>query len=230
MLETKMVESFSMVMIYTYSLFILFDLTVSDSLAIDPNLTALIDSIFLTFFFIEIGLKTFASSGMFLTDFFNFFDAAIVLTSEIFNLLGITAKGLGVLRLIRVVVLTIRRITGNTSKLRHQNKNLNPVDSVIKILQQMQDLPEISKSVQKEAVFAIHLIESNMLYNLNMDQSSEEKNMDMEAKAWLNMTTESANDTTTWFERDLDDFLRELHREAEEPDVQQLEEDDERLR
>ena len=40
MLETKIVESFSMVMIYTYSLFILFDLTVSDSLAIDPNLTA----------------------------------------------------------------------------------------------------------------------------------------------------------------------------------------------
>jgi hypothetical protein len=76
---------------------------------------------------------------------------------------------LGVLRLIRVVVLTIRRITGNTSKLRHQNKNLNPVDSVIKILQQMQELPEISKSVQKEAIFAIHLIESNMLYNLNMD-------------------------------------------------------------
>ncbi len=169
MLETKMVESFSMVMIYTYSLFILFDLTVSDSLAIDPNLTAQIDSIFLTFFFIEIGLKTFASSGMFLTDFFNFFDAAIVLTSEVFNLLGITAKGLGVLRLIRVVVLTIRRITGNTSKLRHQNKNLNPVDSVIKILQQIQELPEISKSVQKEAIFAIHLIESNMLYNLNMD-------------------------------------------------------------
>lgn len=101
---------------------------------------------------------------------------------------------------------------------------------MIKILQQIQELPEISKSVQKEAIFAIHLIESNMLYNLNMDQSSEEKNMDMEAKSWLNMTTESANDTTKWFERDLDDFLRELHREAEEPDVQQLEEDDERLR
>jgi len=54
--------------------------------------------------------------------------------------------------------------------------------------------------------------------------------MDMEAKAWLNITTESANDATTWFERDLDDFLRELHREAEEPDAQQQEEDDERLR
>lgn len=46
--------------------------------------------------------------------------------------------------------------------------------------------------------------------------STEEKNMDMEAKAWLNITTEAANDTTTWFERDLDDFLKELHREAEE--------------
>jgi len=38
MLETKMLESVSMFMIYTYSLFILFDLTVSDSLEIDPNL------------------------------------------------------------------------------------------------------------------------------------------------------------------------------------------------
>lgn len=82
-------------------------------------------------------------------------------------------------------------------------------------------MPEISKSVQKEAIFAIHLIESNNLYGINMDQNSEEKNMDVEAKAWLNMTTESANDTTNWFERDLDDFLRELHREAEEPDAQQ---------
>jgi len=119
MLETKMLESVSMVMIYTYSLFILFDLTVSDSLDIDPNLLNQIDAVFLSFFFIEIVLKTFASNGMFLTDFFNFFDAAIVITSEVFGILGITAKGLGVLRLIRVVVLTIRRITGNTSKLRH---------------------------------------------------------------------------------------------------------------
>ena len=35
---------------------------------------------------------------------------------------------------------------------------------------------------------------------------------------WLNITTEAANDTTTWFERDLDDFLKELHRESEEVD------------
>ena len=40
----------------------------------------------------------------------------------------------------------------------------------------------------------------------------------MEAKAWLNITTEQANDTTTWFERDLDDFLKELHREDAEID------------
>lgn len=40
----------------------------------------------------------------------------------------------------------------------------------------------------------------------------------MEAKAWLNITTEQANDTTKWHERDLDDFLKELHREDGEPD------------
>ena len=62
------------------------------------------------------------------------------------------------------------------------------------------------------------IIESNKLYDLNMDINSEEKNLDVEAKAWLNITTESANDTTLWFERDLDDFLKELHRESEELD------------
>ena len=80
---------------------------------VDEDLLALIDSVFLTFFFIEILLKSFASSGMFLADFFNGFDAAIVIASEVFNIMQITAKGLGVLRLIRVVVITIRKITGN---------------------------------------------------------------------------------------------------------------------
>ncbi len=52
----------------------------------------------------------------------------------------------------------------------------------------------------------------------------------MEAKCWLNITTEAANDTTTWFERDLDDFLKELHRESEEVDPSKQEELDERLK
>jgi hypothetical protein len=42
---------------------------------------AQIDSAFLTFFFVEIVLKAFASSGMYFTDGFNCFDAVIVLVS-----------------------------------------------------------------------------------------------------------------------------------------------------
>lgn len=38
----------------------------------------------------------------------------------------------------------------------------------------------------------------------------------MEAKAWLKFTTETANDPTQWFERDLDDFLKELHRDQDD--------------
>jgi hypothetical protein len=60
--------------------------------------------------------------------------------------------------------------------------------------------------------------------------NNDEKNMDMEAKAWVNMTTDAVNDTSAWFERDLDDFLKELHREAEELDPNQVEEEEERLR
>lgn len=52
-----------------------------------------------------------------------------------------------------------------------------------------------------------------MLYDLNIEIDSDDKNLDMEAKSWLNMTTEVANDTCSWFERDLDDFLKELHRD-----------------
>ena len=89
---------------------------------------------------------------------------------------------------------------------------------------------EISTSFKKEAKWAIEIIESNKLYELNFDMSSEEKNMDIEAKAWLNVTTVTANDTTLWFERDLDDFLKEIHRESEEQDPNKLEEEEERIK
>jgi hypothetical protein len=91
-------------------------------------------------------------------------------------------------------------------------------------------LPEISNAIKKEAKFAIEIIESNKLYDLNLEMNNDEKNMDMEAKAWVNMTTDAVNDTSAWFERDLDDFLKELHREAEELDPNQVEEEEERLR
>lgn len=68
-------------------------------------------------------------------DGFNLFDAVIVIASWVLMINGITFKGLGVLRLIRVVVITIRSITGNKSRLRHSKQN-NPVDSVINILKQ----------------------------------------------------------------------------------------------
>lgn len=55
--------------------------------------------------------------------------------------------------------------------------------------------------------------------------------MEMDAKAWLNITTDTANDTTKWFERDLDDFLKEIHRDNDENDNQQkVDDDDERLK
>jgi hypothetical protein len=94
----------------------------------------------------------------------------------------------------------------------------------------LQNLPEISNAIKKEAKFAIEIIESNKLYDLNLEMNNDEKNMDMEAKAWVNMTTDAVNDTSAWFERDLDDFLKELHREAEELDPNQVEEEEERLR
>ena len=227
-LEHQYFENLSLVLIGLYSIFILFDLTMSPLFHIDPTILQTIDLFFLTFFFVEITLKTFASSGSFMLDAFNFFDAAIVFVSFALNINGIYIQGLGVLRLIRVVVITIRSITGNKSRLRHQSKQNNPVDSVNDILRQCWELPTISNSIKKEAKFVANIIETNKLYELALD--SNDSSQDMEAKAWINITTEQANDTTKWFERDLDDFLKELHREDGEPDQNQIEEDEERLR
>lgn len=80
---------------------------------------ATIDGVFLTIFFTEIVLKSFASNLMYLYDAFNLFDAVVVILSEVLNLMNIIFVGLGVLRLIRVVVIILRKITGNQSKLRH---------------------------------------------------------------------------------------------------------------
>jgi len=109
----------SMGLISLYTLFILFWLTLADIFGISDFVLSKIDTAFLTLFFTEIVLKSFASNLMFFLDIFNTFDACIVIISEILNIMGIIFKGLGVLRLIRVVVITIRKITGNTSKLRH---------------------------------------------------------------------------------------------------------------
>jgi hypothetical protein len=57
---------------------------------------------------------------MYLEDYFSVFDALIVLLSFILNTVGLSFKGLGVLRLIRVMVIVLNKITGNTSKLKHK--------------------------------------------------------------------------------------------------------------
>jgi hypothetical protein len=106
---------------------------------------------------------------MYLYDKYNLFDAVIVMISFALNVAGYVVKGLSVLRLIRVVVIIVRKISGQTSKLRHQNKMNNPVESVIKILETITEEEEVSASVKKEAKWAIDLIESNKLYDLNFD-------------------------------------------------------------
>ena len=135
-LEHQYIEGLSLLTIGLYSIFILFDLTMADLFDLPSDILEQIDLVFLTVFLLEIILKTFSSSGTFLIDGFSLFDATIVIVSWALMIRGITFKGLGVLRLIRVVVITMKSITGTKSRLRHQARQ-NPVDSVIQILQQI---------------------------------------------------------------------------------------------
>lgn len=79
----------SMINIAAYTCFILSDLTLSDTFNFNPVLIAKIDRIFLWIFAIEIILKAFASSGTYLIDKFNAFDAIIVFLSVALNQKGV---------------------------------------------------------------------------------------------------------------------------------------------
>lgn len=124
-LESPPIESFSMIIISVYAFFVIFWLTHVEFIPkgqenpIPENLMINIDSVFLTFFMVEIVLKTFASNMIYLKDWFSLFDAVIVMVSAITNMMGMSIKGLGVLRLIRVVVIILKKITDNTVKLKH---------------------------------------------------------------------------------------------------------------
>jgi hypothetical protein len=85
MLESTMFETASLVNIAAYTVFILQDLTLSDTFNFNPIIIAKIDRIFLWIFAIEILLKTFASNGTYLLDKFNAFDAIIVFLSVALN-------------------------------------------------------------------------------------------------------------------------------------------------
>lgn len=135
-----------MVIICVYTVFVLFQLTNSQmGEFVSSKALANIDTYFLVLFLVEIVLKSFASNLMYLNDGFNLFDTVIVVVSLVYNATGDPIVWMGALRLVRVVVIIIRKITGNTSKLRHQTKNVKPVESVIKILEQIKDYPGLAE-------------------------------------------------------------------------------------
>lgn len=219
-LESSYFENTSLFLISLYTFFIFYWLTLSDFFPqITTSTLAIIDIIFTSLFLAEILMKTFASNFRYLFDKFNAFDAVIVVVGFILNLVGIVAKGLGVLRLIRVGVIIVRKITGNEHKLRHQSKNINPVESVIRILHSILDVKEVSSAVKKDIRWAIEIIEKNKLYHLNLDLGNNDKN-------FINFASSASNDATLWFERDLDDFLKEIHTEVDEDPSKQEEHDE----
>jgi hypothetical protein len=61
MLESHYFDNFSTLMISVYTIYILFVLTTASVVDVDAVVLENIDSAFLTFFFVEICLKTFAS-------------------------------------------------------------------------------------------------------------------------------------------------------------------------
>ncbi len=91
----------------------------------------------------------------------------------------------------------------------------------------MQELKDIPIAVKKECHWVSEIIvDSHKLYELCFDISSKDKSMSAEAKTWVALSTDAVNDITQWFERDLDDCLKEM----DEVDPSKVEEDEEKIK
>ena len=67
------------------------------------------------------------------------------------------------------------------------------------------------------------IVDPNKLSN-DLNIQDKDKNISAESKTWITLSTEAVNDTTSWFERDLDDYLKEIHREIDEAEIAKMEE------
>ena len=84
-------------------------------------------------------------------------------------------------------------------------------------------------SMKKECKWVSEIIvDPNKLSN-DLNIQDKDKNISAESKTWITLSTEAVNDTTSWFERDLDDYLKEIHREIDEAEIAKMEEEEDQI-
>lgn len=215
-LESVYYKRFSVGLLLVYAIFVLIILSIQGQL--DDNQKAYtenLDQAFISVFLLEIIVNVFIQGARYYSDPFNIFDTLIVLASFIIFFFQFNARGLAVLRLLRLIrlIIVLRKVSANK---RNSSGYATALEETLAILKMLKTEKKLNFRQKKELGWAIEVIENNKLYDVSMDQKEQkgsgQQSQDAEAKKWIAITTKSANDPLQWFDRDLDDYLFERKR------------------
>lgn len=219
MLESIYYKRFSVGLLLVYAIFVLIILSIQNQLKTSEKVyTDNLDQAFISVFLLEIIVNVFIHGIKYYSDPFNIFDTLIVLASFIIFFFQFNAKGLAVLRLLRLVrlIIVLRKVSVNK---RNSSGYATALEETLAILKILKNEKKLNFRQKKELGWVIEVIENNKLYDVSMDQKVEkgsgQQSQDAEAKKWIAMSTKSANDPLQWFDRDLDDYLFERKRNNE---------------
>lgn len=225
LLETPVFQAISLILLLIYAVFVLFVLSFGDMLN-ESYVLGLIDQSFISVFLFEILLRVFSMSYMFFIDPFNVFDTTIVVLSFSLFFVGVSAGGLAVLRLMRLLrLLVVFRKVNASNKRKPRGKFVTALEEALFILRDLRSIKKLTAKQKKELSWSINIIESNKLYEVNLAQSQDKSSgttaMDMDSRRWLLLATPASCDPLQWFDRDLDDYLYERQRDGEPGEVKE---------
>lgn len=223
LLETPTFQAISLILLLIYAVFVLFVLSFGDLLN-ETYVLELIDQSFICVFLLEIFMRIFSMSYLFFLDPFNIFDTTIVVLSFSLFFVGVSAGGLAVLRLMRLLrLLVVYRKVNSSNKRKPRGKFATALEEALFILRDLRSMKKLTAKQKKELSWTINIIESSKLYEVNLVQSQDKGSgtaaIDMDSRRWLLQATPSACDPLQWFDRDLDDYLYERQRDGEPGEV-----------
>ncbi|CEL92159.1 unnamed protein product [Vitrella brassicaformis CCMP3155] len=180
-----------------YSIFVLVDvffgyLWASDNVAL--HTIYIIDMTILSFFVLEIILKTFAYGADFLYNIWNLADAAVVLVSFFFGIfLGRgNVKKLALLRILRLmrVLMVLRKVSEGRKRLKNMKRSAFGVEKVIEIIEDLQANKQVPQYLKDELNWVIEVILSNKLYDMAIDDDTVKGQGEVDA--WLSSTNQTS--------------------------------------
>jgi hypothetical protein len=153
-LDWRIYEISSLVFLIIYALFVLFVLSFSELLNADDELD-LVDGIFLSVFVVELACQTFVHMIKYYKDVLNSLDAAIIMVSFILFAMGVSARGLAVLRLLRLLrlIMVLRKASSNKRKRKEEFRTV--YDESLDILRKVVQVKKLSKAQRKDLSWVI---------------------------------------------------------------------------